>query len=195
MVDTTPKEDPCTTHAADASAEESKVSNGKRRYIQVGHDKRCQLLQMLEGENVTIKSAAERLSINYSNAKNIVKLYRKEHRTDKLPKKPSLTLREITCPHTDSSAIPLKSALLPFYDPQEAERMMHRGSGDRTRGSGHLPQRNRVACSQMAGGPCNEVCSRATTTPSEGGSRGDTSATFNFLVYTPGILGRYGHVC
>jgi hypothetical protein len=59
----------------------------KRNYIQVDTDKRKELLEVIQEEKMTIKAAAEKLKINYSTAKNFVKLYRKYGRIQKLPKK------------------------------------------------------------------------------------------------------------
>lgn len=107
-----------------SNTEERKQSSSKRKYISVNYKTRKELLRIIGEENLTIKTAAERLQINYSNAKNIVKVYKKEHRIEKLPKKPNLTLKEITSPFYSRGAIPVKAALLPFYDAQEAQKFL-----------------------------------------------------------------------
>lgn len=56
----------------------------KRKYMQVGNEQRKELLNMLQNEHLSIKTAAGRCSINYSNAKNIVKIFQKENRMRKL---------------------------------------------------------------------------------------------------------------
>ncbi len=64
-----------------------------RQYTQIGSYQRQQLLLALEESRSSIKSVACRLGINYSTAKNIVKIYRKENRIDKLPKHPAVSRR------------------------------------------------------------------------------------------------------
>ena len=59
----------------------------KRDYTKVPEDKRLQLLKIIQNEQLTIKTAARRLGINYSTAKNIVKIFRCEKRVTILPKK------------------------------------------------------------------------------------------------------------
>ncbi len=184
MVDTTLKQRPDSLQESEGLLEESKSSHGKRRYVQVGYSKRRELLEMVEEGNITIKSAAERLKINYSNAKNIVKLYKKEHRIEKLPKKPSLTLREITCPPFDHDGLPFKTALLPFYDPVEAERFTRRNVGPQPAQTGN-------AGPPVTSSPLTESCTRASTSLPERVPSPDGSLRFNFLMYTPMILGRY----
>eukprot|EP00826_Nyctotherus_ovalis_P016124 TRINITY_DN14645_c0_g2_i10.p1 TRINITY_DN14645_c0_g2~~TRINITY_DN14645_c0_g2_i10.p1 ORF type:complete len:182 (-),score=37.00 TRINITY_DN14645_c0_g2_i10:260-805(-) len=106
------------------NTEERKQSSNRRKYISVNYKTRKELLRIISEENLTIKTAAERLQINYSNAKNIVKVYKKEHRIEKLLKKPNLTLKEITSPFYTRGAIPVKAALFPFYDVQEAQKFL-----------------------------------------------------------------------
>ncbi len=59
----------------------------KRGYTKIAEEKRLRLLRMIQDEQLTIKTAALRLGINYSTAKNIVKIFRCEKRTSVLPKK------------------------------------------------------------------------------------------------------------
>ena len=60
----------------------------KRVYTKVLDDERCQLLKLIQANQITIKSAALGLGINYSTAKNIVKVYRKEKRFKQINKGP-----------------------------------------------------------------------------------------------------------
>lgn len=73
----------------DEEAEEiSSLFRGtKREYRKISYEKRHELLSIIEHDQVTIKSAAIRLNINYSTAKNIVKIFRHEKRINTLPKK------------------------------------------------------------------------------------------------------------
>ena len=106
--------------------EEMDPSPHKRRYIQVGYEQRKELLEVINTEHLTIKSAAEKLNINYPTAKNIVKLYRREQRIEKLPKRPSLTINKITTSAAKSEDAFYRAALSPFYNNAEAERIMDR---------------------------------------------------------------------
>jgi len=63
------------------------LSTNKRGYMKIPEDKRLQLLRMIQEEQITIKTAAHRLGVNYSTAKNIVKIFRQEKRVGILPKK------------------------------------------------------------------------------------------------------------
>eukprot|EP00826_Nyctotherus_ovalis_P060112 TRINITY_DN8409_c0_g7_i1.p1 TRINITY_DN8409_c0_g7~~TRINITY_DN8409_c0_g7_i1.p1 ORF type:complete len:180 (+),score=30.74 TRINITY_DN8409_c0_g7_i1:153-692(+) len=101
------------------------LSTVRRKYVPVNYDTRKELLKIISDENLTIKAAAARLGINYSNAKNIAKIYKKERRIEKLPKKPNLTLKEITSPFYSKNSIPLRAALLPFYDANEAQQFLN----------------------------------------------------------------------
>lgn len=96
----------------------------KRKYVQVNYEKRKELIQVIDKEHLTIKSAAEKLNINYPTAKNIVKLYRRDKRIDKLPKRPSLTIKKITSPPQRTEDLLYRAALSPFYNKAEAERIM-----------------------------------------------------------------------
>jgi len=106
-------------------SQKTKQASTKRRYILVDYDLRKELLKMINEESLTIKAAAKRLGINYSNAKNIFKVYKKEHRIAKLPKKPNLILKEVTAPLYVQNHIPFRAALLPFYDPNEAQKFLN----------------------------------------------------------------------
>lgn len=58
----------------------------RRGYIKVSDTKRRQLLELVENKQVTIKKAALCLGINYSTAKNIIKIYHQEKRITVLPR-------------------------------------------------------------------------------------------------------------
>lgn len=118
------KESPNSLALHDDFSEEVRLASGKRKYISIDYNMRKELLKIVNNENVTIKTAAERLHINYSNAKNIVKIYKNEHRIEKLPKKPNLTIKEITAPFYNQDNIPIRAALLPFYDSVEAQQFL-----------------------------------------------------------------------
>ena len=60
----------------------------RRKYKQIDFNKRQQLLLKIDEGRTSIKSASSMLGINYSTAKNIVKIYRREDRIEKLPKHP-----------------------------------------------------------------------------------------------------------
>lgn len=49
-------------------------------YDKVDNYKRSELLRLVKEENCTLKEAAEKLKINYSTAKTIIRVYRKENR-------------------------------------------------------------------------------------------------------------------
>lgn len=66
--------------------------DGKRKYSQIDYDVRQQLLQIIDKGQLSIKTASEQLGINYSTAKNIVRIYRREKRVHKLPKRVSKAL-------------------------------------------------------------------------------------------------------
>ncbi len=105
----------------------SSLPGQKRKYIQVGYELRKELIEVINQEHLTIKSAAERLNINYPTAKNIVKLYRREQRIEKLPKRAGLTIKKITsAPEKTEEDALYQAALSPFYNLQEAERIMGR---------------------------------------------------------------------
>lgn len=61
-----------------------RVSKGKLRrgYIKIPKEMRRELLETIERGQLTIKAAALRLGINYSSAKNIVKIFRQQKRID-----------------------------------------------------------------------------------------------------------------
>eukprot|EP00831_Metopus_contortus_P015838 TRINITY_DN1658_c0_g1_i2.p1 TRINITY_DN1658_c0_g1~~TRINITY_DN1658_c0_g1_i2.p1 ORF type:complete len:189 (+),score=33.41 TRINITY_DN1658_c0_g1_i2:166-732(+) len=56
----------------------------KRAYTCVSSEQRKELLELILRERMTIKDAAERLKMNYSNAKSIVRIFSKERRIEKL---------------------------------------------------------------------------------------------------------------
>ena len=58
-----------------------------REYVQVPTEKRYELLRTIHCEHITIKAASEQLKINYSTAKNIVKMFKTYGRINKLPKR------------------------------------------------------------------------------------------------------------
>jgi len=96
----------------------------KRKYVQIDYEKRKELIQVINTEQLTIKSAAEKLHINYPTAKSIVKLYRRESRIEKLPKRPNLTIKKITTPLITNDQELLHAALSPFYNMEEAQRIL-----------------------------------------------------------------------
>ena len=57
-----------------------KTCSEKRSYVKVPDTKRFQLIQLLQKEKLTIKSASAKLGIHYSTAKCIVKIFRQERR-------------------------------------------------------------------------------------------------------------------
>eukprot|EP00831_Metopus_contortus_P043774 TRINITY_DN3512_c0_g1_i1.p1 TRINITY_DN3512_c0_g1~~TRINITY_DN3512_c0_g1_i1.p1 ORF type:complete len:227 (+),score=28.84 TRINITY_DN3512_c0_g1_i1:173-853(+) len=57
----------------------------KRAYTVVSSKQRKELLDLILKERVTIKNAAERLNMNYSNAKSIVRIFSNERRIEKVP--------------------------------------------------------------------------------------------------------------
>jgi transposase len=50
---------------------------GKRNYTPVDLEKRKILVKIVDEEGITIKEAAQRLNLNYSTAKHIVKTFKK----------------------------------------------------------------------------------------------------------------------
>jgi len=68
------------------------AKNNKRNYIQVEVDKRKDLILLLQNTQLTIKEAAKELKVNYSTAKNIVKVFRDTGRIDKIPRRRNLGL-------------------------------------------------------------------------------------------------------
>ena len=82
-------------HTEQGLSDESDHSFQKRKYNQVDVDLRKELLHAIETKQLSIKSASEQLGINYSTAKNIVRIYRKEKRMHKLPKRVNKALEEV----------------------------------------------------------------------------------------------------
>ncbi len=87
----------------------------KRRYIAVDEPTRAALLELIDSKQITIKAAAEELSIHYSTAKNIVKLYRRYGRIYRLPK------RQCHLPKVGGNNINLKKMKL--YDDEHLEKL------------------------------------------------------------------------
>ena len=58
----------------------------KRAYVKVSGIKRKLLVELMQREQLNIKTAAARLNINYSAAKHIVKLFKQERRFASLTK-------------------------------------------------------------------------------------------------------------
>ena len=56
-----------------------------RQYNQVTDLQRTSLLTLLNEENMTIKTAAERIGISYDNARAICSTYRRQNRMTKVP--------------------------------------------------------------------------------------------------------------
>jgi hypothetical protein len=112
----------------DRSGEEADPS--KRRYVQIPDEKRKQLLEMLHHSNLTIKTIAEQLDINYSTAKHIVKLYKLENRAHALPRRskggskgPDSRCVNASRRTTRADEL-LAESLRPFYDVLEATRFL-----------------------------------------------------------------------
>lgn len=61
----------------------------KREYNKIPKELRKQLLETIEQGQLTIKAAAQQLGINYSSAKNIVKIFRQQERIDVMIKSSS----------------------------------------------------------------------------------------------------------
>ena len=204
MVDSTSNKNLSQSSNIAPPSDEIEGTSSKRKYVQVDYDRRRELLHIIDEENLTIKSAAEKLSINYSNAKNIVKLYKKEHRIEKLPKKPNLTIKQITsAPIFRDSAI-YKDALLPFYDPVEAMHFLGRAKGSSSKDPPiqakniDEPMRtedNPGVTTRVTGTgrTCNQG-SGNNPASSEGSERTGTASQFNFMTYTPLILGRHYYI-
>ena len=114
----------CDYSSSSVHEGEKEPSGQKRKYIQVDYEKRKELIQVIHSSHSTIKAAAEKLNINYPTAKNIVKLYKREHRINKLPKRPNLTLKKITSPAPKFEDGLCRDALSPFYNQAEAERIL-----------------------------------------------------------------------
>jgi hypothetical protein len=191
-----------------------RISGGaapKRAYVQVEYEKRKALLDLLNSEFATIKSAAAKLNINYSTAKNIVKLYRKDKRVHKLPKKVPLTLKKITTVPEREQCL-CAQALLPFYDAGEAQNMLAKlkpksnhdhaegaapvvtplpaGPGDAHRldsspvASAYIPQPPSLP-------PAQTLTNTSVSTEAKPQQLKPPAANFNFLIYSPLVLGRY----
>ena len=67
----------------------------KRTYNQVDLELRKSLLDAIQTRNLSIKTASDELGINYSTAKNIVRIYRREKRMNKLPKRVNKALEDV----------------------------------------------------------------------------------------------------
>ena len=99
----------------DSSKETQKpLISEKRAYARVGIKERKQLMKLIVEDGLTIKSAAQRLKINYSTAKNIVKIFRREQCTGKdiesLHKKEPITLKRFIAKKTFTSSESNQSA-------------------------------------------------------------------------------------
>ena len=58
------------------------IPSEKRGYTKISEIKRYELIEVIEKNQMTIKEAARSLKINYSTAKNIVKIFRQERRSN-----------------------------------------------------------------------------------------------------------------
>eukprot|EP00831_Metopus_contortus_P042687 TRINITY_DN33_c0_g1_i1.p2 TRINITY_DN33_c0_g1~~TRINITY_DN33_c0_g1_i1.p2 ORF type:complete len:226 (+),score=24.40 TRINITY_DN33_c0_g1_i1:273-950(+) len=183
--------------------EEKEESLSKRRYVQVASDKRQELLNLLQNEQVTIKEAAERLNINYSTAKNIVKLYKKEKRITPHVKRTCSLLKE-TEEKKKEIGVPFSQIFLPFFQKEEAEVLLLRASKkpldkveffknfsesvknyqiQKDQGTNQIwSQQGPVQASNGSGNVTEE---------SRHGPKCDCFPKFNFLVYSPLILAQY----
>ncbi len=90
-----PQKDSSSSQTSHELSDESSQMCNKRRYNQVDVDLRKELLHAIESQQLSIKSASEQLGINYSTAKNIVRIYRREKRMHKLPKRVNKALEEV----------------------------------------------------------------------------------------------------
>lgn len=120
---------PCTTQSQTITTDETKMSehNNKRAYIQVDYQKRRELLEQIDKDHSTIKAASEKLNINYSTAKNIIKLFRKEKRIHKLPKRVGIGLRSVTDSSKKRANFPhFPKDLLFLYSPDDAAKLLGR---------------------------------------------------------------------
>lgn len=172
---------PIQTNSQLDDHEDIKQYPNKRKYIPVDYDSRKKLLKIIAEENLTIKAAAERVGINYSSAKNIFKVYKKEHRIEKLPKRPKLTLRQVTSPFYSRDSIPLKAALLPFYDYNEAQQFIN-WSKDR---------KGREGAKEEPKIGSNLSSSSRTELPAKSIPKETNINTFNFESYLPIISYRF----
>jgi len=88
----------CLSHVNSSKHDDSFENSGidfRRKYTMVSPDLRRELLRVIETEQLTIKIAAQKLGINYSTAKNIVRIFRREKRMNKLPKRVSKALEDV----------------------------------------------------------------------------------------------------
>ena len=95
-----------TATAARVKSRQDAAPHGKRSYKTVEPGKRKQLIHMVNVEQKTIKEAANRLKINYSTAKHIIKSKKSEQPT---------VAPQIDAPKPSTNfSLPLKQA--PFMD-------------------------------------------------------------------------------
>ena len=88
-------------------AAEKQNTSGKRGYVKIPNDKREDLIKIIAEKQLTIKEAAQTLGINYSTAKNIVKIFRQEKRTSILLRnvKPSIISRSDPDPNSEETTL------------------------------------------------------------------------------------------
>ena len=55
-----------------------------RTYTKLSNIKRKELIHLVEVDGVKTKTAAKQLDVTYHNAKQIIKIYRKEERVEKI---------------------------------------------------------------------------------------------------------------
>ena len=58
-----------------------------KHYKRISNNQRSKLIEMVEEEGLSIKKSAKLMSYHYSTAKNILRIYRQEHRVEKIPNK------------------------------------------------------------------------------------------------------------
>ncbi|MDR3549381.1 MAG: helix-turn-helix domain-containing protein [Candidatus Pacebacteria bacterium] len=85
----TPEDEEPAQRAEERSPAGRRKRRLRRKYTQIDSKRRQELLLAIDESRSSIKSISHRLGINYSTAKNIVKIYRKENRIEKLPKHPA----------------------------------------------------------------------------------------------------------
>jgi len=71
---------PKSGNESDSGENEKSRSRRRERYSVTNNKTRYELINMIEKENISIKKAAEMLNINYSTAKSILGMYKKEGR-------------------------------------------------------------------------------------------------------------------
>ena len=63
---------------------DNKKANDKREYKRVSDEERANLINMVENSDLSISKAASMLGLNYTNAMSIMRIYRRENRTQSI---------------------------------------------------------------------------------------------------------------